>query len=152
MGIGKAIANGIGATFRKFRIVIVLYAVNLAFGLVVALPLMALVQNELGGSLLGLSVRPVDLMWIGEAVLKHQDALAAMAAGAAAAGLGYLALQIFLNGGLVGRLVDREGPAGTRPLIERFIDGGKVVQDAWMQEARGRVEKARRFLPAEECG
>jgi hypothetical protein len=112
MGIGKAIANGIGATVRKFRVVVILYLVNLVFALVVALPFLALVQNELGRSLLGLSVRPVDLMWLGEAVLKHQDALAAIAAGAVAAGLGYLALHVFLYGGIVGRLIDREGPAG----------------------------------------
>lgn len=112
MGIGRAIADGIAATARKFRVVIILYFVNLAFALVVALPFLAIVQNELGRSLLGRSVRPVDLMWLGEAVLKHQDALAAIAAGALGAGLGYLALHIFLYGGVVGRLIDREGPAG----------------------------------------
>jgi nicotinate phosphoribosyltransferase len=35
-------------------------------------------------------------------------------------------------------------PKGVKPLIETFISKGKVVQDSWMQEARGRVADARR--------
>jgi hypothetical protein len=111
MGAFKAIAGGIGTTARKPRILVILYVVNLGFALFVALPFLALVQTELGHSLLGVSIRPVDLMWIGEAVLKHQESLAAIMAGAAAAGLGYLVLHIFLNGGIVGRVVDRAGRA-----------------------------------------
>jgi hypothetical protein len=111
MGALKAIVNGMGTTLRKPRLLIILYVVNVVFALVVAFPFLALVQAELGQSLLGVSVRPVDLMWIGEAVLKHQDALAAIVAGFVACGFAFLALQIFLNGGIVGRLLDREGPA-----------------------------------------
>ncbi|OPX62976.1 MULTISPECIES: nicotinate phosphoribosyltransferase [unclassified Methanoregula] len=40
----------------------------------------------------------------------------------------------------------RKGPKGTKPLIERFITGGKVVQDSFMQDARKRVAQARRTL------
>ncbi len=111
MGAFKAILNGMGTTFRKPRLLVILYVVNVLFALVVAFPFLALVQAELGRSLLGVSVRPVDLMWIGEAVLKHQDALAAIVAGVVACGVAYLALHIFLNGGIVGRLLDREGSA-----------------------------------------
>ena len=111
MGAFKAIIIGMGTTFRKPRILIILYIVNVLFALVVAFPFLALVQAELGQSLLGASIRPVDLMWIGEAVLKHQDALAAIVAGFVASGFAYLALQVFLNGGIVGRLLDREGAA-----------------------------------------
>jgi len=47
---------------------------------------------------------------------------------------------------------DREGPDGARPLIEPFITKGKVVQDSWMQPARGRVAAtlAERGLTVEE--
>jgi hypothetical protein len=111
MGAFKAIVIGMGTTFRKPRIVIILYVVNVVFAVVVAFPFLAIVQTELGNSLLGMNVRPVDLMWIGEAILKHQDALAAIVAGFVACGFAYLALHIFLNGGIVGRLLDREGPS-----------------------------------------
>ena len=33
----------------------------------------------------------------------------------------------------------QDGPAGAVPLLERFIDCGKVVQDSWMQDARKRA-------------
>ncbi|MGZ5479065.1 MAG: hypothetical protein ACXWGZ_05690 [Candidatus Aminicenantales bacterium] len=111
MGAFKAIVNGMGTTLRKPRILIILYVVNILFALVVAFPFLALVQSELGYSLLGMNIRPVDLMWIGEAVLKHQDALAAIVSGFVACGFAYLVLHVFLNGGIVGRLLDREGPA-----------------------------------------
>ena len=122
MGAFKAIVIGMGTTFRKPRVLIILYVVNVLFALVVAFPFLALVQAELGQSLLGASVRPVDLMWIGEAVLKHRDALAAIIAGFAACSVAFLALQVFLNGGIVGRLLDREGPAN---LAAFAGDGGR---------------------------
>jgi len=111
MGVFKAIASGIGTTLRKPRLLIILYVVNAVFALTVAFPLLAIVQKELGHSLLGSNIRPVDLMWLGEAVLKHQDGLAALLAGFVAAAFVYLALHVFLNGGIVGRLLDREGRA-----------------------------------------
>jgi nicotinate phosphoribosyltransferase len=38
------------------------------------------------------------------------------------------------------------GPKGTKPLVETYIDNGKVVQDSWMQEARKRVNQHSGFL------
>jgi nicotinate phosphoribosyltransferase len=43
-----------------------------------------------------------------------------------------------------------KAPEGAVPLIERYIEDGKVVQDSWMQEARKRVAESRRFLPPAE--
>jgi hypothetical protein len=112
MGIFKAIFNGLGLTLRKPRLVAILYVINLASAAVLAFPLILIAQSELGHSLLGLRVVPLDMMWLGEIVLKYQDALAALAGGIVVGGLAYLALHIYLNGGIVGRLLDREGPAG----------------------------------------
>jgi len=111
MGVIKAIVNGLGITARKPKVLVILYVINLVFAAAVAFPFLAIVQSELGHSFLGSSVRPLDLMWLGEAALKHGDALPALIGGLAVGGLLYLALHIFLNGGLVGRLLDREGPA-----------------------------------------
>ncbi|HOW85455.1 MAG TPA: hypothetical protein P5119_07555 [Candidatus Aminicenantes bacterium] len=111
MGIFKAISGGLGTTFRKPRLVVILYVVNLAFALAAAAPFLAIVQKELGHSLAGLSVQPVDPMWIGEAVLGYGRAFPALLAGFVVLGLLYLVLHVFLNGGIVGRLLDREAPA-----------------------------------------
>ncbi len=110
MGVFKAVLSGIGTTIRKPRLPVILYVVNLVFAVFVALPILVIIQTELGSSLWGSSVRPVDLMWLGEAVLKHRETLPALLVAAAAGGALYLVLHIFLNGGLVGRLLDREGP------------------------------------------
>lgn len=44
----------------------------------------------------------------------------------------------------------RKGPKGAKPLIEKYISNGKVVQDSWMQDARKRVAGARRSLKLPE--
>lgn len=124
MGIFKAFFAGLGTTLRKPRLVLILYVVNAVFALIAAAPFLALVQRELGHSLAGASVRPLDISWLGEALLAYGSVLPALAAGAAVAGLVYAALHIFLNGGVVGRLVDREGPAS---LAAFMADGGRYL-------------------------
>jgi nicotinate phosphoribosyltransferase len=58
------------------------------------------------------------------------------------------AKQVFgkKNGDHVVLPLSQKGPKGSKPLIERFITQGKVVQDAFMQDARKRVAQARRIL------
>jgi hypothetical protein len=112
MGIFKAIANGIGATLRKPRLLIILYVANALFAVIVAFPFLTIIQKELGHSFFGSNVRPADLMWIGEAALKYRDSLIPLLGGLAVGALAYFVLHIFLNGGIVGRLLDREGGAG----------------------------------------
>jgi hypothetical protein len=109
MGVFKAIGIGMGTTVRKSRLLVILYVIDFVIAAAVALPFLAIVQGELGHSFLGSNVRPADLMWLGEAVLKYQDALPSMLAALLGAALLTLALRVFLNGGIVGRLLDREG-------------------------------------------
>lgn len=121
MSIFKAIFKGMGATLRKPRLLVILYVANLAFAVVAAAPFLLLIQRELGHSFLGSNIRPVDVMWLGEAVLKYQEALPALLGGLAAIAVLYFALQIFLNGGIFGRLLDREGRTTLEPF---FADCG----------------------------
>jgi hypothetical protein len=111
MGAIKAIINGVGTTCRKARLVVILYVVNLLFAGLIAVPFLFIVQGQLGHSLLGLSVKPFDLGWLGEAALTYQASLPGLLGILVATGVVYLALQVFLNGGIVGRLLDKEGPA-----------------------------------------
>ena len=111
MGILKALATGMGTSARKPRVLAVLYVVNTAFAAAVAVPILAVVQAELGHSYLGSNVRPLDLNWLGEAALGYAKAAPALAAGLLLALVLYAALQVFLNGGVVGRLLDKEGRA-----------------------------------------
>ncbi len=117
MSIVKAIVKGVGTTFRKPRLLVTLYVADLLFAAAVAAPFLFIVQKELGHSFLGSNVRPLDIMWIGEAVLKYQDALPALFGGLVVSAALFLVLRVFLNGGLVGRLLDREGPTGLEPFF-----------------------------------
>jgi hypothetical protein len=122
MSLFKAIAKGMGTTVRKPRLVVILYVFNLVYAVAVAAPFLFLVQQELGHSLLGSNVRPADLMWLGEAALKYGGALPALLGGFLVAAFLYFALHVFLNGGIVGRLLDREGRATLEPF---FADCGR---------------------------
>ena len=44
----------------------------------------------------------------------------------------------------------QKGPKGAKPLIETYIRNGKVLQDSWMQDARGRVAETLRKLKLPE--
>lgn len=122
MGVFKSLCAGAGTVLRKPRVPLVLYVVNVLFAGAVAVPFLAIVQADLGRSFLGSNVRPADLVWLGEAVLKYGASLPALLAGLLVSAFLYLALQIFLNGGVVGRLLDSEGR--TR-LAEFFADCGR---------------------------
>ena len=122
MSVLKAIVKGIGATFRKPRLVAILYIFNLLFAVAAAAPFVFLIQQELGRSLMGSNVRPADIMWIGEAALKYGGALLPLLGVFLFAAFLYLALQVFLNGGVVGRLLDREGRTTLEPF---FADCGR---------------------------
>lgn len=117
MGVFQAIGTGIGTTLRKPRLLVILWVVNIVYAAVVAFPLVFLAQTELGHSYLGSNVRPFDLMWLGEAVLKYQDALPAVGGGLVVSALLFLVLYVFLNGGIIGRLLDREG----RTTLQAFL-------------------------------
>ncbi len=122
MSVLTAIAKGVGTAFRKPRIVAVLYVLNVLFTVAAAVPLLLIVQQELGPSLVGSNVRPMDAMWIGEAVLKYGEALMPLLGGVLVVGVLCLVLNIFLNGGVVGRLLDREGASKLEPF---FADSGR---------------------------
>jgi hypothetical protein len=122
MSIVRAIVKGLGTTLRKPRLVVILYVFNLLFAAAVLAPFFAVVQSELGHSLMGSNVRPVDIMWLGEAALKYGDAVPAIIGQALAAALLYFALHLFLNGGIIGRLLDREGRTTLEPF---FADCGR---------------------------
>lgn len=110
MSVIRSIGAGIGGTFRKRRLLLYLWAVNIVFALAVSAAPLVLIQKELGHSLLGSSIGVFDIPWLGEMVLKYQEALPALAAGLAVPALLFILLYVFLNGGILGRLLDREGP------------------------------------------
>jgi len=124
MGILKVLGNGLATTVRKSRLLVLLWVINIVFAAVVVTPLAVIVQHELGRSYAGSNVRLLDPSWRGEALLKYGDSLTALGGGLLMAALLYLALCVFLNGGIIGRLLDREG----RPTVAAFFaDCGRYL-------------------------
>lgn len=117
MNILKAIANGVAATVRKSRLVALLWVINIVYAAAVIAPQALIVQAELGHSFMGSNVRPFDVPWLAEAALKYGGGLPAMGGGLVL-GVGlFLGLYVFLNGGIIGRLLDREA----RPALTAFF-------------------------------
>lgn len=122
MSVMRSIGAGFEGTFRKRKVFVYLWAVNFVYALALVSPLLALIQKELGHSLTGSFIKAFDIPWLGEMVFKYQEMFPALAGGLAVPALLFVLLFIFLNGGLLGRLLDREGPV---TLAAFFADCGR---------------------------
>jgi hypothetical protein len=109
MAVFKAIGNGIGTAVRRPRVLFDLWAINIVYALLIVAPFYAIIQSDLGHSLLGRGLQFLDFIWLGELFHKYQDVGPAVLAGVAVPVLLYVVLYVFLNGGIIGRLLDREG-------------------------------------------
>ena len=109
MTIFKAIGNGAGLSLRRSKLILYLWFANTAVALVAAAPLFALMRKELGQSLFGRSVRTFDVLWLGEMVRSYQNIAPALLAWLVLFLIIFLLLSVFLNGGVIGRLLDGEG-------------------------------------------
>ncbi len=122
MAVFKALGSGVKSTGRRIRILADLWVINVVFAGLVAAPLFFLIQGDFGHSDTGLRVSSLDFLWLGDLSYKYQDAAPALLAGFLVPVLLFAGLYVFLNGGIVGRLVDREGPSRLRDF---FADCGK---------------------------
>ncbi len=122
MAVFKAIGNGVGTAARRPRLVVDLWVINIVYSLFIAAPLYALFKADLGHSLLGRNLQPLDLIWLGDFIYKYQDMAPAALAMILVSLLLYAVLYVFLNGGIIGRLLDRDAPATPQAF---FADCGR---------------------------
>lgn len=122
MSIFIAIGKGIGTSFRKSRLLVYLWIVNCVFALITAAPILFLLRKELGHSLMGNKVQALDILWLGEVFYKYQDILPVLGGWLLVPLFSYFFLFIFLNGGIIGRLVAKD----ERTTLQTFLgDSGK---------------------------
>ncbi len=123
MAVWQSIGNGIRTASRKPRMLVDLWLINVIFALLVAGPFFALFKADLGHSMLGRNLRSFDPISLGDFIYKYQDVGPAALALVAGGVLIYMLLYVFLNGGIIGRLLDREEGAAALPLF--FADCGR---------------------------
>jgi len=118
----KAFGFGLKDVFRLRRAVLGLWLVNGLFAFALAAPFLLLIQQDVGRSFLGNTLRGLDVAWLAELVYRAR-ALPSLATGILLAGAGlYLLLTVFLSGGLAGRLVTE----GEKISLEGFCgDAGR---------------------------
>jgi hypothetical protein len=109
MAVLKSIGNGIRTAARKPRLLLDLWVINFVFALLVAGPFYALFKADLGHSLLGRNLQSLDFIWLGDLVYRYQDMAPAALAWVMIPVLLYMLFYVFLNGGIIGRLLDGEG-------------------------------------------
>jgi len=107
MGIFGIFGHGTRETVRLGRVIFTLWAANILFSLLAVLPLAWLIDKDLAHSFWGNEVRGFDFLWVGELIYRFRD-LPPLLGGwfLGVAGLFFIA-SVFLNGGVVGRLVER---------------------------------------------
>lgn len=123
MGIFKAFKNGFLLTGKKSKLLVYLWTVNIAFALLLAIPFYQFISRGLSRSLMGDSVlQNVNFLWLGDVIYQAFEKGFLLGNGVIIPILLFLVLYIFLNGGIVGRLVEN----GSDPITMRafFSDCG----------------------------
>lgn len=114
--------RGLGTTLGNRRLALRLWALNFLFSLLVAAPFAVAIHGQVSHSLMAGSVLPrMNVDWLTDLSIRFQGATPLVTGLLPAALLSYLALAVFLNGGVVGGLL-RSGAGQT--LAEFFHDCG----------------------------
>jgi hypothetical protein len=108
-GIFNAFAKGFSLADRKRRIIIYLWIINLLFAAVAAAPIYSLIKKDLAPSLMGdRMLEKFDFFWLGDFVYKYSDIFPVILTLVLVPLIVYMLLNIFLSGGIIGRLNDEE--------------------------------------------
>ncbi len=111
MGIFKAFKNGFLLTGRKSRVIVYLWVVNILFALLLAVPFFHYFSAGLSRSLMGDAVlQKVNFLWLGDLVYQAMENGLTLSNGILFPAILFFLLYIFLNGGIVGRLIEAAEP------------------------------------------
>ncbi len=112
MGIFKILFGGIADSNKKFKVVIYLWGINVLYSLAVILPVFFWLHNDVSRSLMGDSLRNgLDMMWVIDIMSRLMDGLGSvLGIWMMVPAVLFFLLHIFLNGGILGRLKDKDAP------------------------------------------
>jgi hypothetical protein len=101
----KILFRGMILSFKKIRLAVRLWAVNLIFSLLVVAPFFFLMTRHMAHSFSGeRALQKLDIFWLGDFVYRYMNIAPAVIGGAVLAAVLYLILSVFLNGGVIGCL------------------------------------------------
>lgn len=123
MGVGKAFGQGIKTTSHKARVLLYLWVTNFIFSTLLATPFYFLLQQEFSRSLMAEQLgQGFDLLWLGDVIYRFRDFYPAFLGWLLVLGLLFLLVYVFLEGGIVGALVE----PGKKVRLNSFLgDSGK---------------------------
>jgi len=108
MNIFSLLILGFNTANKKARMAIYLWFVNFLFSLMIISPFYFLINKEFSRSLMGDTLAEgLDLIGLGDIILKYKDIPGVLGGWLLIPGIIFLFLYIFLNGGLIGRIVDQ---------------------------------------------
>lgn len=123
MGILKPFIHGFRTANKKWKIVVYLWIINFIFSLSMVTPFYFLFQKDLSRSLMGEQMaRGFDFLWFGDLVYRYTDFYPFFLGWLLVPAILFLLLFIFLNGGILGRIVAEEESLN---LSRFFADCGK---------------------------
>ncbi len=110
MGNIKLFGQGLGSAARQGRMVTLLWSVYFLFSLLVIAPFYFLLESQFSRSLLGEKLfAGVDALWLGDLVYRFQDLPPLLRGCMIGTSVLFLVFQVFLNGGIIGRVAAAEG-------------------------------------------
>jgi hypothetical protein len=109
MGFIKIFSKGFVTANKKGRVLVYLWLVNFLFSLLLVTPFYFLLQKDFSRSLAGERLsQGFDFLWLGDIIYKYQDVAPLFVGWMLVPSIFFLLLQIFLNGGVIGRIVAQE--------------------------------------------
>ena len=123
MGILRYFNHGLKTTNKKWKMVVYLWLMNFIFALLMVTPFYFLLQKEFSRSLMGEQMsRGFDFLWFGDLIYRYRDFYPSLLGWLLVPAIFFLLLFIFLNGGILGRIVAEEESLN---LTRFFADCGK---------------------------
>jgi hypothetical protein len=122
MGNFKLLIKGMALSFKKRRLAVRLWAVNLIFSLFAVGPFFFLMMDHMSHSFSGEhTLQKLDIFWLADFIYRFMNVAPAVVGTALLAVVLYLLLFIFLNGGIIGCL---NRPEAKTTLTDFFHDCG----------------------------
>jgi len=123
MGILKYFSHGLKTTNKKWKMVVYLWLMNFIFALLMITPFYFLFQKDFSRSLMGDQMaRGFDFLWFGDLIYRYKDLYPPLLGWLLVPAIFFLLLFVFLNGGILGRIVAEEESLN---LSRFFADCGK---------------------------